>query len=159
MVDMEKKKLDPVTKVKLLLAVEYGIFVIVFAVLGILFLTGIIGVADWKRYAFTYVTLAGGAWLVADFVWCLASPKRRAKNSMVDKSLLLPVGLFLIGFDIYAIVNGCAETLPYRYVIGIDFCVLAAIYAFETVYHWFRPIPGVIEAALEEKEETKNEDQ
>ena len=155
---MEHKKLDPVTKIKLLFAVEYAISVVLFAVLGSLFLTGVIGVADWKRYAFTYVTLAGGAWIIADFVWCLVSPKRRAKNSMVDKCLLLPVGLFLIVFDIYAIVNGCAETLPYRYVIGIDFLVLSGIYLFQTIYHWFHPIPGLIEEALAEEEQKKNED-
>ena len=154
---MEKKKLEPITKVKLLLSIEYAVFVLLFVALGVLFLTGVIGVADWKRYAFTYVTMAGSVWIIADFIWCLASPKRRAKNSMVDKSLLLPVGLFLLVFDIYAAINGCAETLPYRYVIGINFCVLGAIYCFETIYHWFHPIPGVIEAALEE-EQKKNED-
>lgn len=155
---MEKKKLDPVTKVKLILSIEYIIFVLLFLVLGILFLLEVIKVADWKRYVFTYVTLAAGIWLTVDFFWTTFSPKRRAKNCLLDKILMLPLGLALIGFDIYAITQGCAETLPYRYVIGIDFCVIAAIFAFETIYHWFKPIPAVIEAALEdEKKEEASE--
>ena len=153
---MEKKKLEPLTKVKIMLAVEYGIFALVFLVLGILFLTKIIQVAEWKRYAFTYVTLFGGAWIITDFFWTLLSPKSRAKNSMLDKILMLPVGPVLVVFDIYAITQGCAETLPYYLVIGIDFCYIAAVYLFQTVYHWYRPIPAVIEAALEEEKEKNN---
>ena len=152
---MEKKKLDPVTKVKLILSIEYIIFILLFLVLGILFLLEVIKVADWKRYAFTYVTLAAGIWLTVDFFWTTFSPKRRAKNCLLDKALMLPLGLALIGFDIYAITQGCAETLPYRYVIGIDFCVLAAIFTFETIYHWFKPIPAVIQAALEDEKKEK----
>ena len=93
---MQKKKLDPVTKVKLILAVEYLIFVLLFLVLGILFLLDVIKVADWKRYAFTYVTLAGGAWIITDFFWTTFSKNRRAKNCLLDKCLMLPVGLGLV---------------------------------------------------------------
>lgn len=150
--DMEKKKLDPLTKVKIMLAVEYAIFVVLFAVLGILFLTEIIKVQEWKRYAFTYVTLAGGLWLITDFFWTTFSPKRRAANCLLDKILMLPVGIALLCWDIYAIVNGCAETLPYALAIGINFCYIAAVYLFQTVYHWFHPIPAVIAAAMEGKE-------
>ena len=150
---MKKKTLDPLTKVKRLLTIEYAIFVAVFAVLGVLFLTEVINVAEWKRYVFTYVTLAGATWIIVDFIWTFASPKRRAKNSLLDKCLILPVGLVLLVYDIYAITQGCAETLPYRFFIGGNFCYIAAVYAFEAVYHWFHPIPAVIEAALEEEEE------
>lgn len=155
---MEKKKLDPLTKVKLLLAVEYLIFVLLFTVLGILFLLEVIKVADWKRYAFTYVTLAGGLWIVTDFFWTAFSAKRRAKNCLLDKILMAPIGLGLVIYDIYAITQGCAETLPYRYVIGINFCVIAGVYLFETIYHWYKPIPAVIEAALEEEKAKREED-
>lgn len=155
---MEKKKLDPLTKVKIMLAVEYGIFTLLFLILGILFLTKVIAVAEWKRYVFTYVTLVGGAWVLTDFFWTLFSPKRRAKNCMLDKALMLPVGPALLVFDIYAITQGCAETLPYYLVIGINFCYIGAVYAFQTVYHWFKPIPAVIEAALDEDKEAKPEE-
>ena len=146
---MEKKKLPPLLKVKLMLTVEMGIFVLLFATLGVLFLAEIIRVQDWKRYAFTYVTLAGGVIILGDFIWCLASPKRRAKNSMLDKILVLPVGLALIGFDIYAITQNCSADLPYRYVIGANLCVIAAIYAFQAIFHWYRPTPAAMDAVRE----------
>ena len=146
---MAKKKLDNLTKTKIMFAVEYAIFVVVFAVLGTLFLTDVIKVAEWKRYLFTYVTLAGGAWIIVDFFWTLLSPKRRAKNCLLDKALLLPVGPVLLTFDIYAITQGCAETLPYRWVIGADLCYIAVVFAFETIYHWYKPLPQLFEAVAE----------
>ena len=157
---MEKKKLDPVTRIKMYLAIEYGIIVLVFATLGTLFLTEVIKVQEWKRYAFTYVTLIGGAWIVTDFIWTLRSKKRRANSSLLDKCLILPVGLALIGFDIYFITTGCAESPLYRYVIGTNLCMIALIYAFENAYHGYHPIPGIIEAALadEQKPEPKPEE-
>lgn len=154
---MEKKKLDDLTKIKIMLTVEYAVFVVVFAVLGVLFLLDIIHVAEWKRYAFTYVTLAGAIWIITDFIWTLASKNRRAKNCLLDKILVLPVGLVLLAFDIYAITQGCAETLPYRYFIGGNLCFLALVYCFEAIYHWYKPIPAVIEAALEGKKEEEAE--
>ena len=156
LVPMEKKKLEPLTKVKIMLAVEYAIFVVVFAVLGVLFLTEVIKVAEWKRYLFTYVTLAGTTWILVDFFWTLFSPKRRQKQCLLDKIMMAPVGFVLLPFDIYAITQGCAETLPYRFFIGGNLCYFAAVYAFLAIYHWFHPIPAVIEAALEE-EKSRNE--
>ncbi len=155
---MEKQPMEPLKKVKLMLLVEYLLFAAIFLVLGILFLVDVIKVAEWKRYAFTYVTLAGGLWIVVDFFWCVFSPKRRAKNSMVDKWIVLPVGLALLAFDIYAITQGCAETLPYRWFIGADLAYLGVAYIFESIYHWFFPIPAVIEAALADEEKKKSEE-
>ena len=148
---MKKKPMEPLTKVKLMLLVEYLIFVAIFLTLGILFVADVIKVADWKRYAFTWVTLFGSVWIISDFVWCIASPKRRARTSMVDKIALLPVGMTLIVFDVYAITLNCSPTLPYRYFIGIDLIYLGAVFLFEAIYHWYRPIPAAIEAALEEE--------
>ena len=155
---MEKQPMDPLKKVKLMLLIEYLLFALIFATLGILFLTDVIKVAEWKRYVFTYVTLVGGLWIVFDFFWCVFSPAHRAKNSMVDKWILMPVGFCLLAFDIYAITQGCAETLPYRWFIGGDLCYLAAAYAFQSVYHWYRPIPAVIEAALADEEKKKSDE-
>ena len=154
---MAKQPMEPLKKVKIMLLVEYLLFSAIFLVLGVLFLTDVIKVAEWKRYVFTYVTLVGGLWIVTDFFWCIFSPKRRAKNSMVDKWILMPVGFVLIGFDIYAITQGCADTLPYRWFIGADLTYLGAAYLFQSIYHWYRPIPAVIEAALADEEKKKSE--
>ena len=148
----KSKPLNPLTKVKLIYSIELAIFVAIFLVLGLLITLGVIAIAEWKRYAFTYVTLAGGLWIVIDFFWTLFSPKRRAKNPLIDKIFILPVGFALLGFDIYAIINGCAETLPYRYVIGIDLLYLSSVFLFQLIYHWFVPHPLIFDALKEEKE-------
>ena len=151
--------MNPVKKVKLLFLIEYLLIAALFIVLGTLFLAEVIKVAEWKRYAFTYVTLFGGAWIIIDFFWCMFSTSRRTKISMIDKWLLLPVGVALLSFDIYAIINGCAEALPYRWVIGIDLVYLGVVYVFQAIYHWYRPIPALLEAALADEERKKEEEQ
>ena len=132
---------------------ELLVFAIVFGVLGILFLLSVIGVSDWKRYAFTYVTLIGGLWPIADFFWTLFSKKHRAANSLVDKVLALPAPFVTIPFDIWMLIQGIpnVDVNVYRYLIGSIFCYFALVYLFECVYHYFVPIPGLLEA--DEKEE------
>ena len=149
--------MNSVKKVKLLFLIEYLLIAALFIVLGTLFLTDVIKVAEWKRYVFTYVTLFGGAWLVIDFFWCMFSKSRRVKISMVDKWIIMPVGVVLIVFDIYAIINGCAETLPYRWVIGADLAYIGAAYLFQAIYHWYRPIPALLDAALADEQRKKDE--
>lgn len=162
----EKEKL--LKKVKLVYSLELAIFFAIFAVLGTLFLTQVISVADWKRIAFSYVTLIGGTWLIIDFIWMLASKKRRAKNSFFDKIIVLPAAITVICFDIYAFANGLVhipegvETSPlFRYFIGIDILYLAFCYLAQIIYHWFRPLPSLIiaveDALKEEEEEAKKE--
>lgn len=148
----QKKKMTDFEKARLIYTLELAFFTVVFVVLGVLFIVGIIPVADWKRIAFTYLTLAGGTWLTIDFIWALLSKKRRAKVSMIDKILIFPVGLALVGFDIYALVigivhsNEISETFirVYQLVIGIDMLYLASVYTFEAIYHWFKPVPALL---------------
>lgn len=153
-------------KLKLVYCGELMLFVVVFAVLGILFLTGVITPADWKRYLFTYVTLAGTTWLTIDFIWALASKKRRAKVCLLDKILVLPIVPVLMPFDIYCIINGCAENLPYRYFIGGNLVYLAIVYLFMSIYHYYRPtkqMQNIIEQTLaaeaEEEAEANNQNE
>ena len=138
---------------------ELAIFSVVFAVISILILLEVIGIKDWKRYAFTYVTLIGGIWPIADFIWMLASPKHRSHNSMVDKCLLLPVPLCLIPLDIWILVQGVpnVENNVFRFGIGIPLLYIAVAYLFECIYHYFKPIPMLLEEDEEEKEK-KNEE-
>ena len=157
----EKKQKDLLTKSKMIYSGELLLFVLVFLVLGILILVEVISIKEWKRIAFSYVTLVGGAWIVADFLWTLLSKKRRAKKPLIDKCLVLPAGLALIAFDIYACAAGLVHadsTDPiFHYVIGIDLLYLSMVYLFEAIYHWYHPIPGFLEgiekAEREEEEE------
>jgi len=153
-----KKPMDPLKKMKLIYLLELLIFVALFIVLGILILLKVILIADWKRLVFSYLTLIGGAWIVTDFIWTLASPKRRAKNSMFDKALVLPAALFLIGFDIYAFSQGLVHipegqetNIIFNYVLGANLLYLALVYTAEAIYHWFRPLPLLLESLEEEQ--------
>lgn len=138
---------------------ELLLFGIVFVVLGILFLLHIIGVGDWKRYAFTYVTLIGGCWPIADFFWTLFSKKHRSNNSLLDKILILPAPLCTIPCDIWILTKGIAnvELSFFQILIGSIFCYFGAVYLFECVYHYFVPIPGLLEESQKSDENKPSE--
>lgn len=158
-----EKREKLIHKVKVVYSVELGIFSALFAVLGALILSGVISVADWKRIAFSYVTLAGGAWLLIDWIWMLKSPKRRERNSMFDKIIVLPVALAVIIFDIIVFAKGMVHipegepTSPaFRYFIGSDLVYLCLVYIAQIIYHWKRPLPSLVaavDAGLKEEEE------
>lgn len=159
---MEKKEYTKDQKKAILIySGELLVFAIVFAVLGILIMLEVIGVKDWKKYVFTFLTLIGGLWPIADFIWCLASKKHREKNSMVDKCLLLPVPLCLIPLDIWILVQGIdnVEANVFRFGISIPLLYFSLVYIFQAVYHYFNPIPMLLEEEEEKKEdiETKEE--
>ena len=97
---MEKQKMSDEKKMKLIYSVELSVFALIFVVLGILKLTHVLGLGqNYRQYIFPYVTLAGGAWFIADFIWALCSKKRREKAPLIDKILVLPASAFVIGFD------------------------------------------------------------
>ncbi len=149
----KKKKLDDLTKSKLIYSGELLIFGIVFAILGILILIGSINVRDWKKVAFTWVTLFGGFVLYGDFLWVLFSKKRRKKNSLLDKILVLPSATFLIGYDLYVLITSDDSFISY--VMGSVFVYLSLVYVFEGIYHWFVTHPYL----LEEEEKSENDAQ
>ena len=162
MENQNKEKL--VKKVKLVYSVELGIFSALFAVLGILILTEVISIADWKRIAFSYVTLVGGSWLIIDLIWMALSPKRRAKNSLFDKIVVAPAGLAALVFDIYVLSKGLVHipdgtpTDPiFHFFIGADLCYLSLVYLAQIIYHWYRPLPSLLQAADEALKEEEEE--
>lgn len=156
----EKKKLDELTKCKLFYSGELIIIAIIAIVLGALFLASIIKVADWKKWLFTLLTLVGGLWAIYEFVWTLKSEKKRKRSCLLDKILLLPNGVFLIGLDIYALVRLAQDKAwtgdrGFNYfaaVIGGALIYLGAVYIFEGIYHWFKIHPLVYEMMEEDKE-------
>lgn len=147
-------------KAVLIYSGELALFSIIFLVIGILIMIGVIQVADWKRYFFTYVTMIGGLWPIADFIWTLLSKKHREGNSLLDKCLVLPAPLALIPLDIWILVQGIekVENVVFRFGISIPLIYFALVYAIECVYHYFKPIPMLLEEEKkEEKTETKEE--
>ena len=79
----------------------------------------------------------------------------------MDKALLVPAGLYLITFDIICFTKASFVTLEFRrLMMSIVFYYFGAVYVFQGIYHWFHPIPSLIEdikaeeaKALEEQKE------
>ena len=137
---MEKQ----IRKIKWIYSGELLLIAVVFLVIGFLELLKVITIKDWVQLVFKIVTLAGAAWLIADFVWTLLSPKKRAKNSLLDKAMMLPLAPYLMAFDIVGLVT----ERPYQYYqIGmpIVFFYIACAYIFQGIYHYYHPVPMVVE--------------
>lgn len=159
--EKNKKKLDELTKAKLIYSIELAVFAVVFAVIGILNLVKVIVLKDWRVTLFLWLTSIGGFIFIIDLVWILLSPKRKAKNSLIDKILLIPSALFLSSLSIYQLANGISSFIWWE--LGIGFIYFALIYIFEAIYHWFYPVPGLLEEdnkeeKIENKDDTKIEE-
>ena len=151
-----KKKLDTFTKAKLIYSGELMIFFVAFLVIAILRITGVMGGNDVRSKIFNWVTIFGGTWITVDFFWALLSKKRRPKIALIDKCLHLPAGFYLVSFDIYCFVTNPAGTSDvYRYGVPIVLFYLSACYLFESIYHFFKPVPGLLE--IEEMEKAEQE--
>ncbi len=155
------KKLSGNDKAKLVYTVELGVFACLFAVLGILFLTGVLHTNAWKKWLVLTVGTLGAVWCYVDFFWCLKSAKRRAKNSLLDKALVLPNALFAFVINIYfwvrlAPFNEDSDAM-FAYCLGASLCYFAFIYIIEAVYHWKHPLPGLLEVEEGIAEENSSE--
>jgi hypothetical protein len=148
-----------VRKIKLIYSGELLAFAVVFLVLGILELLRVIKLSDRFQLIFKIVTLVGATWLVTDFVWVMLSPKRKAKNSIMDKAMLLPLALYLYVFDILGFV---LQPGYGYYQIGVPaaFFYISCVYAFQGIYHYYHPVPSILEMIEEAKkpEEPKIEE-
>lgn len=150
-------KISEETKVKLVYSGELFVISIVFLVLGILKITGVMGYDETRRIIFNYITIAGGIWILIDFIWCLVSPKRRAKNCLLDKILNLPLGIYLLTFDILCLINGeNYEQSFFVYGICIAFFYVTINYMFQSIYHYFKPLPMLMEEIEKTKENENN---
>lgn len=163
---MEKKKMDDFTKFKLVYCGELLIFAVVFIVLSVLFLVGSIKIGEWKFWVFPILTFFGGIWFIIDMVWTIKSPKRREKNSLIDKILPAPMALAIFCFDIYALImafSGQAKldnieyVTLFRTVVGIALAYYGVVYMFEGIFHWFKPSKALTSAYNEALEKEKEE--
>ena len=155
---MAKEKMSLEKKVKLIYSGELLFFSLLFFVIATLEVLGIIGKREIILIIFNWVTVFGGSWMIADFIWLMCSPKRQKKNSKIDKALLVPAGLYLITFDIICFTNASFVTLEFRrLMMGIVFYYLGSVYVFQGVYHWFRPIPGLLEDVRNEQQKAEQE--
>ena len=141
-------------KTKLIYSGELLIFAILFLVIATLEIIGVIGKREIMHTIFNWVTIFGMTWIIVDFFWVLFSKKRRAKNSLLDKALLLPVAVYLITFDILCFCKLSFVTIDFRrMMMAIAFYYIGAIYLFQSIYHYFVPVPMLLTAIEEEKAE------
>ena len=161
------RDLEPVTRAKLIYTIEIGIFVVVALTLGTLFLLRVLDFTERRGWVLSILGLAGGLWFIADFIWALFSKKHRAISSLFDKAILFPSGIGLLSFDIFIIVNAARsgmgsfeENYPgvFHLVIGIAFCYLSACYLAEAIYHWFHPLPALLDALPVEEEQGESDE-
>jgi len=150
-----KKKLDAFTKVKLIYSGELIIIAIIFLVVAILKFTGVLGYNATRHLVINWITLFGGTWVIIDFFWGLFSKKRRKKICLLDKALHFPVGIYLIIFDLFCIIAKPSEPLVYRLGLPIAISYLCLSYIFEGIYHFYHPVPAILEAIEEVDEEEK----
>jgi len=151
------KKLDDLTKAKLIYSGELALFAVIFLVLGLLTIFGVIEVSERRIAILTWITLVGGAVAIGNSIWFFVSPKKRKKGSMLDTILLLPVPLCMIPIDIIHLVNQAIANEYYKFIIGGAFVYITVIYIIEAIYHWYVPLPLLLEAAEEDKQKEEQE--
>lgn len=151
-----KPKMDDVKKAKLFYSGELLLIALVFLVLGILMLADVYHSSDTRRTIFIWVTLFGGFLMIGDFFWTLLSKKHRKKASLLDKILVLPAGCTFISYDLYVLISSTTNADLHRFLVGSVFCYIAAIYIFESLFHYRHPIPGLFDDEENKPEETVN---
>ncbi len=158
----EKKKLDNITKAKLVYSLELGAFSLLFLVIAILKYFDVITFSDrYRERIFPIVTLLGGTWFIIDLVWAIVSSKHREKSAIIDKILVAPGSLSTIIFDVYLLING---PLNVDYVIfktysATLFIYISIIYAFQAIYHFKHPLPYLVNEIKKAEEEEEKERQ
>ena len=143
-------KLSPEKKVKYIYSGELLAIAAIFFVLGMLKLFSVIPTSSNSQLIFKIITLGGATLIVSDFFWCLFSPKRRKKNSLLDKAMVLPLAVYLYAFDIAGFVVA-RPTSYYQIGVSMVFFYITCAYTFQAIYHYYHPVPMMLEAIEEEE--------
>ena len=154
-----KKKMDLMTKAKLIYSIELGVFAVIFLVFAILKFTGVMGVDKTRLTVFNWITLFGGSWITADFFWAMLDKKRQKRVALIDKCIHLPAGLYLISFDLYCLITQPSIDSPIcRFGVPIVLTYLCLCYAFEAIYHFKYPVPGLLDIEKQENQVVSEQD-
>lgn len=148
-----KKKMDFMTKAKLMYSGELLFFAVVFIVIAILELLEVLKI---NGTFFNWVTIFGGTWLFIDFSWAYLSEKRRKKVALIDKVLVLPIAAYVIAFDIFCFAMKPDKSI-YHICIPIAILYLCSVYIFQAFYHYKYPIPGLLDIEEKAKEAEQEE--
>ena len=153
-------------KVKLIYTIELLVFAVIFITIATLKLVRVLPYKELARIIFNWVTIFGGLWIIADFVWLMCSKRRRKKNCVLDKALVLPIGIYIITYDLICLIGPKRPDMFYIIMVSIVLYYAGVIYIFQAIYHYFRPIPSIVQAIEEverrnaeaEKEEQAEEE-
>lgn len=149
---MEKKKLDETTKIKLIYSGELIFFSLLFLVLAILQTAGVISLSERFLNIFKIVTLLGIAYFTYDIISTFVNKKKRARVCLVDKFSTIIVPPYLLFVDILLWSGNEFIWNNPKFFITPLFFYIAAVYAFQGIYHWFKPLKEL----FEDEEESKN---
>lgn len=147
------KKLDEITKLKLIYSGELVVFAIVFLVLGILQLTGVMSPSTKFLNVFKYITLIGAAYFLYDIVSAIMNPKKRAKVCWPDKISTCFIPPYLAVVDVFLFAKNEFVINNARLFIGPLFIAISLAYLFQGIYHWYKPLPELFEDDEPKKEE------
>ena len=154
-----KQKMDDITKAKLIYSIELGVFSVAFLVIAILQFVRVITFGETHLRIINWITIFGASFTLLDFVWFLKSPIRRKKNSMLDKCLIFPLAVYVLVFDIICFANYEPAQLDLaQLMIPIASCYASGVYCIEAIYHWFHPVPLLLEEIEKEKNKENHED-
>ena len=151
---MEKKKLDDVTKTKLIYSGELLIFAIAFIVIGTLQAFGIMNMSEGFLNVFKFLTLVGVAYFIFDFVTTFTNKKKKENACWVDKFSTIILPPYILTIDILLISNNEYVWTNYKFFIVPLIYYLGAVYLFQAIYHWFVPL----KALFEDEEENSGND-
>ena len=147
-----EKKMDELTKAKLIYTIELGVFAIAFLVVAILQYVHVIKFGENHLRIINWISIFAASLGILDFLWFINSPVRKKKNSFLDKILILPLAIYILVFDIICFVNYDNPQLELAQImIPVALTYVTVIYTIEAIYHWFKPVPMLYEALEEEK--------
>lgn len=147
-----KKKMDELTKYKLVYSVELAVFAVAFMIIGLLQITHVIILHPFFIQLFNWVTMFGSIWVIFDLCWTLRSEKRRKKVSLFDKVTLGIFAIYVFIIDIIMFSNYLK--LPrfwYQTLIGDAVFYIGIIYIMQAYWHYRYPVLSIVEAVEQER--------
>ncbi|MCR4879380.1 MAG: hypothetical protein K5906_00265 [Bacilli bacterium] len=149
---MKTKKLDDLTKVKLIYSGELIVIAIVALVIGILQLSNVITIKELFRNIFNWVTIFGGPIFIIHTLYSFINKEKRKKFEYFDKLTTLPLIIYILVIDIICFVNyGSMPQEFYQTYIPIALVALGVIYLAQGIYHWFHPLQSLLDELEQER--------
>ena len=153
---MDKEQL--LKKTKLIFFIEYLAIAAILLTVALLRIFEVIPYNEKRLLAYNILTLIGAAYIFFDFTWFLVSKKKRAKTDLIDKIFPVPLGLFLVTFDIMVLTKAVSDVNFIKYCIAGVLLYATAMCIFLGIYHSKYPSKMVVAAVEEEYQKMLEEE-